>query len=185
MRWNDFGRSLVFAAVAAAAAVPYWLAIAPALGWNTALSSYAVLSTSAYLAGVGRSLRQGLGAALLAFALGSAAAVLAPSPREALAAAAVLLGLCRSGLLYRARFGRAVVAESVLLVAALGLANHLLAGSPFSAVLAVWGFFLVQSAFFLIGATDARVERPVGADPFEVAVARVGEILEREGAGRS
>ena len=185
MRWNDFGRSLLYAAVAAAGAVPYFLLLAPALGWHAALASYAVLSTSAYLAGLGRTVRQGLGAALLAGALGAVAALLAPSPREAFAAAALLLGLCRSGLLYRTRFARAVVSESVLLVAALGLANHLLAGSPFSAVLAVWGFFLVQSGFFLIGGARVRAEDPTGADPFDVALARAAEILEQGGASRS
>jgi len=185
MRWNDFTRSLVFAAVAAAGAVPWLVLLGPALGWNAAFTGYAVFSSAAYLVGAGPSVRQGLGAACVAGCLGAVAALLLPSAREGLAAAALLLALCRSGLLYRARFARAVASESALLVAGLGLANHLLGPSAFSAVLAIWGFFLVQSGFFLIAGIRERADGPTGADPFDVALARAAEILEHGGAGRS
>ncbi|MFQ5418502.1 MAG: hypothetical protein ACE5FL_15855, partial [Myxococcota bacterium] len=158
MRWNDFGRSLVFGASAAAGVVPFTLVAAPPLGWSSALAAYAVLCSAVYLVGLGPNVRRGATAALLAGALGSAAWGIAPSPRDAILAAALVLALCRSGLLYRARFARALALEGVLGVAALGLAGQLLSGSTFSAVLAVWSFFLVQSAFFLVGGIEVRSE---------------------------
>jgi hypothetical protein len=48
---------------------------------------------------------------------------------------------------------------------------------PFDDALAVWGFFLVQSGFALIGARDARpASEP--RDPFEAANARAMAILD-------
>ena len=140
MRWNDFTRSLLFGAVAAAAFVPFAIVAAPLLGWSGALAAYAVVSAAAYLAGLGASRRQGLGAGLLLAVLGTGIALAAPSARDAALAAALLLGLCRSGMLYRTRFARALLLEGFLLCAGLGVAGHLLTGSTFSAVLAVWVF---------------------------------------------
>jgi hypothetical protein len=54
-------------------------------------------------------------------------------------------------------------------------------GSTFSAVLAVWIFFVIQSVFFLIGGVNARREGAVETDAFEAARARALELLEREG----
>jgi hypothetical protein len=179
MRWNDFTRSLLFGAVAAAAFVPFAIVATPFLGWAGALVAYAVASASAYLAGLGASRRQGLAAGLLVGLVGTGVALAAPVPRDALLATALLLGLCRSGLLYRARFARALVLEGVLLCAGLGIAGHLLGGSTFSAVLAVWAFFLVQSVFFLVGGVETRREEPGDADPFDTARARALELLER------
>jgi hypothetical protein len=121
---------------------------------------------------------------LLVGLLGTGVALAAPTSRDVVLAAALLLGLCRSGLLYRTRFARAVVLEGVLLCAGLGIAGHLLTSSTFSAVLAVWAFFLVQSVFFLIGGVEARREAARDVDPFEAARARAVEIMEQgvEGA---
>jgi hypothetical protein len=184
MRWNDFGRSLLFGAVAAAAFVPFAIVAAPHLGWGATLAAYAVVSAAAYLAGLGATRRQGLGAGLVVGLLGTGVALAAPTPRDAILAAALLLGLCRSGLLYRARFARALVRGGVLLCAGLGIAGHLLTGSTFSAVLAVWAFFLVQSVFFLVGGVEIRHEETRDADPFDAAHARAVEILE-QGVGEA
>jgi hypothetical protein len=185
MGWNDFGRSLLFGAVAAAAFVPFAIVAAPHLGWGGTLAAYAVASASAYLVGLGATRRQGLGAGLLVGLLGTGVALAAPSSRDAILAAALLLGLCRSGLLYRTRFARAVVLEGVLLCAGLGIAGHLLTSSTFSAVLAVWAFFLVQSVFFLVGGVEARREEARDVDPFDTARARAVELMEQGVGGGS
>ena len=184
MRWNDFTRSLLFGAVAAAAFVPFAIVATPHFGWSGALAAYAVVSAAAYLAGLGSSRRQGLAAGLLVGLLGTGIAVAAPTTRDAILAAALLLGLCRSGLLYRARFARALVLEGVLLCAGLGIAGHLLTGSTFSAVLAVWAFYLVQSVFFLVGGVETRRESVRNTDPFDTARARTLELLE-QGVGEA
>jgi hypothetical protein len=185
MRWNDFGRSLLFGAVAAAAFVPFAIVTIPHLGWSGTLAAYAVASASVYLAGLGATRRQGLGAGLLVGLLGTGVALVAPTARDAIVAAALLLGLCRSGLLYRARFARALVLEGVLLCAGLGIAGHLLTGSTFSAVLAAWAFFLVQSVFFLVGGVETRREDAPDVDPFDAARARAVEIMEQGVGGGS
>jgi hypothetical protein len=185
MSWNDFGRSLLFGAVAAAAFVPFAIVAAPHLGWGGTLAAYAVASASAYLVGLGATRRQGLGAGLLVGLLGTGVALAAPTSRDAILAAALLLGLCRSGLLYRTRFARAVVLEGVLLCAGLGIAGHLLTSSTFSAVLAVWAFFLVQSVFFLVGGVEARREEARDVDPFDAARARAVELMEQGVGGGS
>ncbi len=185
MRWNDFGHSLLFGAVAAAAFVPFAILAAPHLGWGDTLAAYAVASASAYLAGLGATRRQGLGAGLLLGLLGTGVALAAPTSRDAILAAALLLGLCRSGLLYRARFARALVLEGILLCAGLGIAGHLLTGSTFSAVLAVWAFFLVQSVFFLVGGVETRREEAGEVDPFDAARARAVELMEQGVGGGS
>ena len=69
----------------------------------------------------------------------------------------------------RAEPARALVIEGGLLATGLALA-HLLAGSGFlSLALAVWGFFLVQSLYFLMGGVGRRAEREEAIDPFERA----------------
>lgn len=183
IRWNDFGSSLLFGAVAAAGFVPFAILAAPLLGRSGSLVAYALASAAVYLAGIGASRRQGLAAALLVAGAGAAAALLAPDPRDALLATGMIFGLCRSGLLYRSRFARALLLEGALVGAGLGVAGQLLDASTFSAVLAVWAFFLVQSVFFLIGGVEARCEDPGELDPFDAAHARVLEILEQGGAG--
>jgi hypothetical protein len=82
-------------------------------------------------------------------------------------------------MLYRTRFARALLLEGVLLCAGLGVAGHLLSGSTFSAVLAVWAFYLVQSVFFLVAGVEARREDSGDADPFEAARARALELLDQ------
>jgi hypothetical protein len=185
MRWNDFGRSLLFGAVAAAAFVPFAIVASPHLGWGGTLAAYAVASASAYLAGLGATRRQGLAAALLLGLLGTGVALAAPTSRDAVLGAALLLGLCRSGLLYRTRFARALLLEGILLCGGLGVAGHLLTSSTFSAVLAVWAFFLVQSVFFLVGGVETRREDAGDVDPFEAARARAIELIEQGVADRS
>jgi hypothetical protein len=43
---------------------------------------------------------------------------------------------------------------------------------------AIWGFFLVQSFFFLLGGVAERAATPAGLDPFEVARARAVALME-------
>ena len=180
MRWNSFARSLLFAGVAAAGYAPFSLAVAPWLGAGAALAAYAVLAVAVYTAGLGSTLRHGVGAALWAGLLGAGVLAATSSPREGVVAAALILSFCRSGVLYRAPFARALVLEGVLLVGGLGLAGHLMGPSTLSAILAVWGFFLVQSVFFLVAGERGERSRAEAFDPFERARSRALSILEEK-----
>lgn len=177
MRWNGFGGSLVFAAVAAAALLVVQPVLAGLVGWNAALCLYAVAVVVAYLAGLGPSWRRGCAGALVATGLGAVLLALPFGVRATVALAAAVLAFCRSGILYRQRRLRAVVTETALTAAGLALADFLAAGSLVSLALAAWGYLMVQSAFFLIGAVRARGGHRQ-ADPFDRARAELLALME-------
>jgi hypothetical protein len=93
----------------------------------------------------------------------------------------VILGVARSGFLYRAAPARAVALEVGLLVGGLVFARFLSATALFPTALAFWGFLLVQSLFFLVAGVRARPPGSRGADPFEEAYQRATVLLERMG----
>ncbi|MGH0033196.1 MAG: hypothetical protein ACQGVC_25675 [Myxococcota bacterium] len=174
--WNGFGRALVFGAVAAAALLLAGPLLAGIFGAVGALRVFAVGVAVAYLAGLGPDWRRGFVAAGAAAALGALLLLLPFGIAWTAAGAAAIVAVCRSGLLYRARPLRAWSVEAVLLVAGLALAAFLAAGSWASLALATWGYFLVQSAFFLAGGVRARRE-PAPGDPFERAAKELAALL--------
>jgi hypothetical protein len=179
MRWNSFGRSLLFAAIAGAAWPAFALFAAPLLGFRAAFSLYLVGTTAVYVAGLAPSLARGIASAFVAVAIAVGVAVLAGTSHAAALGAAIALGLARSGLLYRNRGARAIAIEALLLGGGLALARFLLADGVLGPALALWGFFLVQSAFFAIGGLQVRDAVVVG-DRFESARRRALALLEEE-----
>lgn len=169
-------RSLAFAAVAALAAVPWQLAVAPVVGFERSLALFAFASAVAYVASIAPSPRRAWvagGWTALAAALG---ALLVPPP-AAIPVAAALLAVGRSVLLFRRPAVRALVVEAVLLAGGLLFARALAGPSPLDLALAVWGFFLVQSLFGLAGGGGPRRETTEG-DPFERARQRAVALIE-------
>jgi len=178
MRWNDFGRSLGFAAAVALAWPAVALLGAPLLGARDALALYLVAIATFYTWGIAPDRVRGAGAALATAGLGALALVLARDIWEVAAGAALALGVARSGLLYRARAARALVVEGALLGGGLLLARWLATPGPLGVALALWGFFGVQSGFFAIGGVRLRPPDTGGADRFEHARRRALELLE-------
>jgi hypothetical protein len=177
MRGNDFGRSLVFAAVVAAAWPVFALVAAPLLGAHTALSLYLVAAATLCAWGIAPDRARGVGAALAAAALGGLTLALARDVWEVAAGAALALGVARSGLLYRARAARAVLLESMLIGGGLLLARWLATPGPLGIALALWGFFAVQAGFFAIGGVrEHRID--AGGDRCERARRRALALLE-------
>ena len=177
MRWNDFGRSLVFAAAVAAAWPAFSLVVAPLLGARTALSLYLVGAATLYVWGIASERTRGAGAALATAAMGVFAVALARDGGEVAAGAALALGVARSGLLYRARSARALVLEATLIGGGLLLARWLAIPGPLGIALALWGFFAVQAGFFAIGGVQERRPDPSG-DRFEQARRRTLALLD-------
>ena len=178
MRWNGFGRSLLFAALAAAAFPIFALVANPLLGWAPALSLYLVGIAAVYAAGLAPRRSRAALAAGIASALGVGVLLLAPSVGTVAAGAALIVGVCRSGILYRSRRARALVMETCLLAGGLALARFLAGPDTAQMAFAIWGFFLVQSFFFLLGGVTARTETTAGLDPFEVARSRALALME-------
>ncbi len=177
MRWDGFARSIVFAAVAALATAAWLLVAAPLLDGRRALAVWLVALAATYLAGLVPGRRRGVAVAFGALVAGVALLVVAPGLREVVLGLAVVLGVGRSVFLYRRRPARAVVTEAVLLVGGLVLAAWLGGPSLHGVVLAVWGFLLVQSGFFLVPGASAQTGLGSGADPFEAAHARALALL--------
>ena len=178
MRWNGFARSLLFAALAAAAFPIFALVADPVLGWAPALSLYLVGIAAVYAAGLAPRRSRAVVAAGIASALGGGVLLLAPSVGTVAVGAALIVGVCRSGVLYRSRRARALVMETCLLAGGLGLGRFLAGPDTAQVAFAIWGFFLVQSFFFLLGGVAERSEQSAGLDPFEVARARALALME-------
>lgn len=186
MRCNSFARSALFAALAAAGCLPWAAVASPIVGpWN-AQALYLVGITAFYLAGLSpasaggppplpRAMRTAVVAGLAAASL----AVVARTTTELAIALAALLGIARSGFLYRAAPARAAATEIALLVGGLLFARFLAGSSPPSTSLALWGFLLVQSLFFLVAGTRPRSALAQHADPFDEAHRRAVALLER------
>ncbi len=178
MRWNSFGRSLAFAALAGVGWPAFALMAAASIGTSAAISLYLVTSAAIYVAGLTPRRVHGAGAAIVAAVIGGAFAMVAREPGVVALGVAIALGVCRSGLLHRARAGRALATEACLLGGGLLLARFLAAPGALGVALAFWGFFLVQSGFFLIAGVAQRDGAAGGSDRFESARRRALALLE-------
>jgi hypothetical protein len=178
MRMGNFSGSLLFGAVAALGSVAFMVAMRSLLGASLALSTYCVASAVLYLVAMAPNWSRGIRIGFLAAVLGGATLVFAPSATVAVLGATVVLGLMRSGFLFRARPGRALTVELSLLGGGLLLANALAGAGSLGLAMAIWGFFLVQSVYFLLGGINERSESTPEIDPFEEACVRATRLME-------
>lgn len=189
---HGFRRTLALGAVAAIG-LPLALCVSETLfgdgfgrsgAWRASeigLGLYWVLAAACTLA-VALSGRRARTLALCGASLGGVAVVLlGPSLMQLAVGLTILVALVRSGLLHGRWHGlrgsgRAVAIEAVCGVASLGLAYVLYSPTLLGAALSLWGWFLVQSCFYLlVGVTPRR--RPGDSDPFDLARARLLELL--------
>ncbi len=187
--WNGFGKSLLFAFLCAGAA-PFYLGIVQVIGgWKLAFATYLLLTAAVYLFGVAREPLRGGAAAGAALLCGSTLLLFGATVSELALVLALLIGLFRSGLLYPPRqrsangFARRFTIEAALIGSGLALASYLFHGAFVPEPSALWGFFLIQSAFFLTGAATAPTRRdssdPPEIDPFERACRRARALLQQ------
>jgi len=177
MRWNGFGRSVGFAAIAAAGSAAWLLCVGPVLGGRRAFALWLVGLTATYVGGLAEHVRGRVGAAALTAAVGLGLLLVAPGNRELILGLAVVIAVARSVFLWRTAPARAVVVEGMLLLGSLAFAAALGGASLRGIVLGTWGFFLVQSFFFLIPGDGTRPS-PGRTDPFAAAHARALALLE-------
>lgn len=174
---RGFARTLAFGALAAATLPLSVLALGPWLGGAGARAAHGVLATAAYLAVLAPpGARRRLAVALAAAAAGVLWWGLAGSFAGFLAGLSAIVAVFRSGWLFRRGVARAMVVEGSVLLLALatwyGLAGPGLPGQA----LALWGWFVAQSFYFLPGGLARRRRRPDG-DAFERARQRLEELL--------
>jgi hypothetical protein len=172
-----FAKSLWFAAFAAGVLPLWWLLTRPILGAECALGAYFVAVVAAYLASIAPTRGRALAVAAVASAAGGLAALLTPAPGELAVVLAVLVAVARSGFLYRCAPARGVAIETIVAGGGLLFARFLGGPSVAGLVLSLWGFFLAQSLYVLLGGTTARaVSRH--PDPFQDAYGRALALLD-------
>jgi hypothetical protein len=176
IRVDGFGRSAAFAAAAALGWIPWAVLVGPIVGLPAARAVWLVGATALYAGGLATSAPRRASATVVVAAAGAVAALVARGVPELCLALAVLLGAARSGILRPHDGARAVALEAALVVGGLVFARFL-AGSGTAA--ALWGFFLVQSCFFLAGGAAPRRAEDRPGDPFDEACARAAEVLQR------
>jgi hypothetical protein len=177
-KWSSFSGSVLFAALAAGGVLPWLLVARPIAGAYAALALYLVATVAAYLGAAAPERPRGLVATMLAAVAGVAVACVARSVTELAIGLGIVLAVGRSVFLYGRPRARAVVVESLLVGGGLLFARFLAGRSAFAIVLPLWGFFLVQSLYFVAG--DVRAFGKAGGhpDPFEDARARALALLD-------
>ena len=181
MRWNSFGGTLVLGVAAALGLFPAWLVVGSVIGHMSALSLYFTAVAVVYAAGLAPTLRRKLALGLVAGGAGLLVLVFAHGLREVAIGAVLLVSLLRAFVLYRSRPLRSLAIELALGVGGLWLAGFLAGSGPASIALGLWGYFLVQSLFFLIGGVRERRSELDRSDPFETARTRLTALLDEEG----
>ncbi len=179
MRWRGFGRSLLFAALAGLASFPLTVALLPLLGWWGASSAVFTLWVSLYAMGLLRSATARAAALLSLLSLAIVLHGAGANFQSVAVALGVALAFVRSGFAFSMRPVRAVVVESAIGALALGMLHFFGGGGPVATALGVWGYFLVQSVFFLAGGRGEREAGPVLLDPFEEARRNAESLLDR------
>ena len=177
IRSNSFARSVGFAVLAAAGLLPWLLMVRPIVGTWNAQVLYLVGVTVCYIASLKPLSASVLRVAVTAALAAGTAALAARTTSELAISLAAIVGIARSGFLYRAAPARAALLEAMLLVGGLLFARFLSGPDAASVALALWGFLLVQSLFFLAAGVQPR-----GAahriDPFEEAHRRALALLD-------
>jgi hypothetical protein len=172
-----FSRSLVFAALAGTGVPLFVGGLGPLLGHAFAMQVYVVGTAVAYAAAMAPNLRRATFAAAVTSAAGSLLLLLPLGLPGLALGSALVVAVCRSGLLHRAGGLRGIVLEAVLQGAGLLLASFLADRGVISLAIATWGYFLVQSLFFLVGGIELRRPEPKG-DPFDEARMRLLALLD-------
>ena len=173
---GGFARTLTFGAVAAAGLPIAVLFLAPVLGTHAALRLTLVLATAGYLVVLTPGARSKVALGFGSVAVGLIAWSTTASARELLLVLTLGVSLVRSGVLYRRQPLRAVVIEAIVGVGSLATAGFLATPGLLGSAIALWGWFVVQSFYFLLGGLVVRRSQPEG-DPFEAARQRLEELL--------
>jgi len=181
-RRSTFAKSLWFAAFAAGA-LPLWLLLArPILGAERAIGAYFVAIAAAYLGSIAPTRGRALVVAVVAAAAGALASLTTHAAGELVLVLVVLIAVARSGFLYRCTPPRGVAIEAIVAGGGLLFVRFLCGPSVAALVLSLWGFFLVQSLYILLGGTTATAVSG-HPDPFEDAYGRALALLDRADEG--
>ncbi len=174
---RGFVRTLVFGVFAALGVPAVRLLAAPVLGFSAAFALYFAALAVAYLICIAGTPRRAAAVTLLSVPAAVFAIALGGEPLPVALAAATIVALGRSAFLYRSPQPRLFVVETLLLVTGVTLAGAVASPGVWGATLAVWTWFLVQSAWFLVARPRSFPARAPG-DGFERARERLETLLD-------
>ena len=179
MTVRSFGGTLAFGVAAGLGFPGFAVLSSSVLGTHTALWLWIALGAIAYSALLGHDWPGRVTGAFVAALFVVPTALLTSGIAGIAMGAALAVAIARSRLCGAGQVPRTVAVEAVL--AALGFAFVAALGGPgwFPISLAIWGWFLVQSLYFLLGGRSAPA--PTGEiDPFDLAHDQARRILEQE-----
>ncbi|TMA33643.1 MAG: hypothetical protein E6J87_09610 [Deltaproteobacteria bacterium] len=176
-RWDSFGSSLAFAALAAAG-LPVAVTFGGALfGSEGAARLYAIAAAGAYAVGLCPDRSRRVAALAFVALAGVILALLPLDLRSTAVGAAGIVAFARGFVLPNPHTLRALAVEAAFGAAGLAAASHFARGGLLALCLALWGYFLVQSGYFLIGARGPGAGE-AALDPFDRARAQLLRLLE-------
>ena len=176
MRWNHFGGSLLFAALAALGLPAARLIFDPFFGPLLTTHLYLVATAGLYALCIAPTLRRGIAAAAVVSLVGLWLMICGSRTSELSLGLATGIAVARSVLLYRVRVARGVATEFGLGLGGLMLASWFASGGLLGLSLALWSYFLAQSMYFPLSAVAPRRGRQAG-DAFDEARARLQALL--------
>ncbi|MGI9430930.1 MAG: hypothetical protein ACR2PQ_01880 [Myxococcota bacterium] len=180
MNVRSFGGTLLFGIAAGVGFPGFSLLTAPLLGAAGAFQAWVALGAIAYAALLGIGWRERIVGAFTATAFVVPAALLAEGIVGLVAGAALAVAVARSYLLGTDRIARTVVIEAALAAFGFAFVRSLGGAGLFPIALAIWGWFLVQSLYFLIGGGLPQPARSGDVDAFDLAHERANAIMETE-----
>ena len=178
MGWNRFGRSLLFAALAAGGLPAARLLLDPIVGSALATHGYLVMVAGLYAMAIAPSHRRGVAGAGFVTLLGAAIVLAGARTPELALGLAGGVAVARSRLLYPTRAMRSIAVELALGLGGLLVAQWFARSGVLGESLALWGYWLVQSVYFPLGGVSPG-GRAARGDPFDDARERL-QCLIRE-----
>ena len=175
-RAPGFGRGLLLALFAGLGALPWQLVFGTAWDYEPSVARYQLALTVVAVIAIAPTWRSAFVAGSLSAALCAALACIAPGIATATLGALCVLGLARSALCYPRPFARALACELLLALPAAGAFAVLYDGRAIGNALAVWAFWLIQSAFALLPGRTSPRERPA-QDRFEAALTAAERLM--------
>jgi len=150
MRIEGFESGVLYAFVIAVGVVPYWSIANRLVGGGPAFGSYLLLAAVMYVSFLSPSVNVGARIGVLMGFMSVPVAVLATSPLEMAIGAALVVGFGRWQLMrWGPHLARLSLEVALGTIAISMVPLFIREGSATQLALALWGFFLMQSVFFL------------------------------------
>lgn len=178
LRIDRFAKGVIFAALAALAAVVGVVVLGPVAGVGGAISAVFGGLALAWLFCIAPRAAAGFKTVLFAGPLVAMGVLAMPHPTLIAVAATALIAVTRGVFFDEGSPARSTVVEVAVAAGALALASVFVPGGLTGLGLAVWAFFLVQSLPLLTAAAEPS-PKAGGEGAFTAAMTRAERILDR------